>query len=83
MAKSGRILPLLRVPAGAVFLPAAGYRDVTDVNYVGSIGSYWSASYDDSSYGARCVWFRDGSLDLGFWSRRHGGFSVRLVCSAQ
>ena len=67
---------------GAVFLPAAGYRDVTGVDRVGSYGLYWSASYDDSN-GARSVWFSDGNLNPDFWFSRYDGISVRLVCSAE
>lgn len=47
---------------GAVFLPAAGYRYGTSVDYVGSGGFYWSASYY-GSYDARYVWFYDGILN--------------------
>ncbi len=67
---------------GAVFLPAAGERYGTSVCYVGSDGSYWSASYL-SSYDACGVYF-DGS-DLGplYISNRCNGLSVRLVRSAQ
>ncbi|MCR5050946.1 MAG: hypothetical protein K6A36_07685 [Paludibacteraceae bacterium] len=63
--------------AGAVFLPAAGDREGSNVYFVGSIGDYWSAT----PYGA------DYAYDLGFYSSgldprtydRYGGFSVRLV----
>ncbi|MBO4573861.1 MAG: hypothetical protein J5708_00850, partial [Bacteroidales bacterium] len=67
---------------GAVFLPAAGYRYGTSVNYVGSRGGYWSASYKGSD-GARYVWFNDGGLVPGHWDFRNYGRSVRLVCSAE
>lgn len=67
---------------GAVFLPAAGHRYGTNVNYVGSYGNYWSASYYDSN-SARRVYFSDGYLYLDYWYYRYYGFSVRLVCSAQ
>ena len=68
--------------AGAVFLPAAGYRYGTSVNYFDTGGHYWSASCNDSN-GARYVWFDDGNLGPGGWYLRNYGFSVRLVCSAQ
>jgi len=67
---------------GAVFLPAAGYRDGTSVNLVGSYGNYWSASCYGNN-GAYDVGFYGGDLatyDPGF---RYGGRSVRLVCPAQ
>lgn len=69
-------------PAGAVFLPAAGYRNGASVCHVGSIGYYWSASYSDSSC-AWCVSFCYGSLGADYAYVRCSGFSVRLVCPAQ
>lgn len=72
--------------AGAVFLPAAGWRYGTDVEYVyydGSVrGYYWSASYLNS-LNARNVVFLDGLLRPDLWSYRRYGQSVRLVRSAQ
>ncbi len=35
--------------AGAVFLPSAGWRHVTDLNGVGKVGSYWSSSYKNEA----------------------------------
>ena len=69
---------------GAVFLPAAGYRNGTSVNIVGSIGYYWSASYS-ISYGAWHVYFDDSGLSTVSYDyiNRYYGFSVRPVCSAQ
>ena len=67
---------------GAVFLPAAGYRYGTSVDYVGSIGSYWSASYngEDRAY---YVDFGPSGLIPEGWGGRYGGRSVRLVRDAQ
>ncbi len=64
--------------AGAVFLPAAGYRYGTDVYIVGDCGYYWSSTTDDDNN----TWGVDfyvsnvypGSLG------RNCGQSVRLVC---
>ena len=73
--------PMLEA-AGAVFLPAAGYRDGTTVFDAGSYGIYWSAS----PYGSTNAYgmdFDDGGLRLGTCGNRHGGFSVRLVCPAE
>jgi hypothetical protein len=67
---------------GAVFLPAAGFRYGPFVNFVGSSGCYWSASYDDS-YDAHDVFFTDEYLFPGRWGRRRDGQGVRLVCSAE
>ena len=66
--------------AGAVFLPAAGYRNGTGLQDV-HMGCYWSASR-----GARAVYFNDGisgSLNPNNLDRRNYGQSVRLVWSFQ
>ena len=65
---------------GAVFLPAAGYRNGTSVIGVGNYGAYWSASHYDCYY-ARYVSFYDSYLSSGGY--HYDGFSVRLVRSAQ
>ena len=67
--------------AGAVFLPAAGYRSGTDVYAVGSIGFYWSATLDDESnaYGTIFIAY---SLDPQYSAKRRAGRSVRLVRQA-
>ena len=66
--------------AGAVFLPAAGDRIGASVSGVGSLGLYWSASYD-TSYGARKVGFNDSGLGT-YYGSRCLGHSVRLVHDA-
>ena len=68
--------------AGAVFLPAAGHRYGTSVCYLGSDGSYWSASYRISSL-AYGVLFYDAGLGTGYDTGRFYGRSVRLVCPAE
>lgn len=68
--------------AGAVFLPAAGYRFWTSVNDVGSDGSYWSASYDNSYY-ACSVYFGGSALGADYIDHRCYGCSVRLVRACQ
>ena len=65
--------------AGAVFLPASGYRYGTNVGDVGDYGGYWSSSssfYVD--HYAFKLHFGDGDVD---WrsSDRYYGQSVRLV----
>ena len=67
---------------GAVFLPAAGWRNGTNVYYVGSSGYYWSASYRGSDRAYR-VSFDESSLYADYWYSRKDGRSVRLVCSAE
>ena len=67
---------------GAVFLPAAGYRGGTDVNYVGSNGYYWSGSANDYDY-AHCLDFDGGSVYADDYDYRYDGQSVRLVQDAE
>ena len=67
--------------AGAVFLPAAGFRLGTSVSNVGSSGYYWSASYYNSDR-ARYVSFLVSSLYMPS-NYRYGGRSVRLVRVAE
>ena len=65
--------------AGAVFLPAAGYRSGTDMKDVGSNGKYWSATPDDSWGYAYGLGFDSDDLGPRYYSYRSGGRSVRLV----
>lgn len=63
---------------GCVFLPAAGRRNGTAMNGVGTGGYYWSSSPGgrESAYHAR---FLTGSLDPANGYSRSLGHSVRLV----
>ena len=64
--------------AGAVFLPAAGYRYCDGgVDYVGSIGYYWSST-PYSSESAWRLYFVSGKVSM-YRSNRCYGYSVRLV----
>lgn len=72
--------------AGAVFLPAAGYRYVTSLDFVDVEGHYWSStgvgeheedSYDDHAT-ARSMMF-SSDLFTTDWRNRYLGFSVRPV----
>ena len=66
--------------AGCVFLPAAGYRAGTGVEYAGSDGDYWSSSpdYEDTDY-AHDVWFDSDDWSFENSDSRYFGHSVRLV----
>lgn len=66
-----------RSNGNSIFLPAAGYRDGTDVYDAGSRGDYWSSSLF-SSYYACCKFFLSGSM--GWVYTRHRGCAVRAVC---
>ena len=65
--------------AGAVFLPAAGYRNGTDVYDVGLIGIYWSSTADDDNF-AWDVSFDEYFVSPDYNNFRNYGQSVRLVC---
>ena len=63
----------------SIFLPAAGWRDGTDSNYVGEYGYYWSGTLSTSSSDyARNLYFDGGDHDTGGRYRRFG-LSVRPV----
>ena len=63
--------------AGAVFLPAAGYRRGSGVYSVQNYGFYWSATEYDSD-DAYCLYFDSDGAGMGGCDRNDGQ-SVRLV----
>ena len=68
---------------GAVFLPAAGYRDEADVDYVGDDGYYWSSSANGDE-DAHYVYFAESDdLPEVTYTSRYCGHSVRLVRPVQ
>ena len=64
----------------SIFLPAAGYRDGSSLNYVGSYGDYWSSSLNTNGPNDAYHLYFD-SVDVD-WSNdyRYYGFTVRPVC---
>lgn len=63
----------------SIFLPAAGYRGDSDLNYAGSYGYYWSSlSRSDSNY-AYYLYFSSSGVSWG-GDFRYYGRSVRAVC---
>ena len=63
-----------------IFLPAAGYRNDTYLNNVGSYGFYWSSSLY-TGYPINAYYLDFGSDDVHWRDyRRYSGFSVRPVC---
>ncbi|MBP5412791.1 MAG: fibronectin type III domain-containing protein, partial [Bacteroidales bacterium] len=65
---------------GCVFLPAAGCRNGTSVDGVGSYGGYWSTTYYSSSIAYDLV-FNSSTLIPPYYHDRDYGESVRLVRS--
>ena len=63
---------------GAVFLPAAGYRNGTSVSNVGSAGRYWSSTTGDTK-SAYILYFGSSYVTLTYYYNRYYGYSVRLV----
>ena len=63
--------------AGAVFLPAAGFRRGVEVNYIAEIGSYWSATPFDEEGAYFLDFFSEGAEVCAY--DRCLGHSVRLV----
>lgn len=63
----------------SIFLPAAGYRNDTELINTGTYGSIWSSSlyYDDSYYAFHFYYFK-GYCDFSYFDR-HRGSSVRAV----
>ena len=65
---------------GSIFLPAAGYRDDSDLNNVGSYGYYWSSTQYPSDTSS--AYYLDYLGFYGYTDRyidRYFGFSVRPV----
>ena len=79
--------------AGCVFLPAAGWREGSEVkhvpgaatqNYNSPWGYYWSATFDWNSRMVYALDFMTNGLSFGTtaWSYPHRGLSVRLAYPA-
>ena len=72
--------------AGAVCLPAAGYRDGsngnTHVDLAGSYGYYWSASSSGGN-DAFDLYFGSGNVDPNRLGNRRQAYSVRLVTESK
>ena len=64
--------------AGAVFLPAAGYRDGTTIKEVTEIGSYWLYSTSVTAY-SQIMGFTDHSMVPFSVQLNYCGLAVRLV----
>ena len=66
---------------GLIFLPAAGYRNGTDVNDQGSNGNYWSSSLnEDNPNNAWNLNFNSSNANVNN-NNRYNGYTVRAVQS--
>ena len=67
--------------AGCAFLPAAGFRSTTTMDFCGDAICYWSSSPDDSStaYGVLSAPGYETPLNVVDQIYRSNGYSVRLV----
>lgn len=70
---------LVMEKAGAVFLPAAGQRNEYGILYFGEIGTYWSATPDNSSGKSCGLHFTSDNINPQWWDSWRYGRSVRLV----
>ncbi|MCD7721663.1 MAG: DUF1566 domain-containing protein [Prevotellaceae bacterium] len=77
---NGRSGYLVTGPNGnSIFLPAAGCRQGTSVNYSGNYGIYLTAApFEGDTQKAYCLGFYSGGYRLA-WPYRYDGFSVRAV----
>ena len=63
----------------SIFLPAAGYRNGSSLNYAGEYGYFWSSTpYESGTYRAYSLLFGSGSRSMR-WLNRFYGLSVRPV----
>ena len=67
---------------GAVFLPAAGYREGITLHDFDESGSYWSATAFNYEYSYN-VWFLSDLLYPQDGGDRNNGHSVRLILDAE
>lgn len=66
----------------SLFLPAAGYRDGSSLDFVDTYGSYWSSSLPESDlYCAWIMFFKSGNQYVDGGGHRYSGKSVRAVRS--
>ena len=66
---------------GAVFLPAAGLRNITTLNTVGTFGYYWTASHPSGNSPNDLHFYSNGLVVSATFYPSYG-MSVRLVCDA-
>ena len=67
----------------SIFLPAAGYRYDSSLNYDGSYGDYWSSSLSSGNTDDACNLGFDSGYNLMGSCLRYYGNTVRAVCQSQ
>lgn len=68
---------------GAVFLPAAGSRNVTTIYNTNEWGQYWTSSYN-GQYSANALYFSSSSWEIyASYQNRGYGYAVRLIKDAE
>ena len=66
--------------AGAVFLPAAGYRNEYTVSYMQQWGEYWTSAVDGTNDAyAYCIEFTKSKVTLNYKVPKPGGRAVRMI----
>ncbi len=67
----------------SIFLPAAGWRDGTSLNYAGGYGDYWSATpYEGDTINSYYLFFDSGDFGRYRNDYRYNGQPVRPVISS-
>lgn len=65
--------------SGAIFLPAAGMREGTNVSHTESDGVYWSTIHNDENSACAMMFTIDVVWADKLYCKRYAGLSVRLV----
>lgn len=71
-----------KINGGSIFLPAAGGRWYSELNYAGRYGNYWSSTlYEDYEYNESYAYYLSFSNYYASWGNngRGNGLSVRPV----
>lgn len=69
------------VNGNTLFFPAAGYCSGTSLGFRGSVGLYWSSTYNSAS-NARVLYFKSSDVNPQSSNNRTDGFPIRAVRSA-
>ena len=66
--------------AGAVFLPAAGYRNEYKISYMQEWGDYWTSAVDGTNeLYAYCIEFTKSKVTLNYKVYKSAGRAVRMI----